>query len=69
MMPPDSAFRPTLFPKISPRPMCAAASLALHHLALDHHLGRDAGWSVRAATARRAAHSLEAAQHVLQRVC
>ncbi len=43
--------------------------LALHHLALDHHLGRDAG-VVGAGLPQHVApaHALEAAQHVLQRI-
>ena len=46
-----------------------ARLLALHQLALDHHLGRDAGMvGARLPEHVAPAHALEAAQHVLQRV-
>ena len=70
MVPPDSAFHSQTFSRNSSRPMLAAAGLlALHQLALDHHLGRDAGM-VGAGLPQHvlAAHALEAAQDVLQRV-
>ena len=46
-----------------------ARLLALHELALDHHLSRDAGMvGARLPKHIAAAHALEAAQHVLERV-
>ena len=70
MVPPLSAFhsqtRSRNFSRpISRRPGCCL----LHQLALDHHLGGDAGM-VGAGLPQHvaAAHALEAAQHVLQRV-
>ena len=70
MMPPDSAFQAHTFSRNFSRPIVAPVwLLALHHLPLDHHLGRDAGM-VGAGLPQHvaAAHALEAAQHVLQRV-
>ena len=49
--------------------LAPAGLLALHQLPLDHHLRRDAG-VVGAGLPQHvlAAHALEAAEHVLQRV-
>ena len=70
MVPPDSAFHSQTRSRNFSRPDVAAARLLpLHQLALDHHLGGDAG-VVGAGLPQHvlAAHALEAAQDVLQRV-
>ena len=70
MVPPTSAFHAQTLSRNFSRPMLAAAGLLpLHQLPLDHHLGGDAGM-VGAGLPQHvlAAHALEAAQHVLQRV-
>src|SRR5882757_2839493 len=60
MVPPDSAFAAE---------RTASRLLALHELALDHHLGRDAGM-VGAGLPEHvaAAHALETGEHILERV-
>ena len=70
MVPPDSAFQAQTFSRNFSRPSVAPAGLlALHQLPLDHHLGGDAG-VVGADLPEHvlAAHALEPAEHVLQRV-
>ena len=69
IMPPDSAFHSQTLSMNSSRPSVAAVDLALHQLALDHHLGGDAG-VVHARLPQHvlAAHALEADENVLQRV-
>ena len=70
MVPPDSAFHAHTRSRNFSRPSVAPARLLpLHQLALDHHLGGDAG-VVGAGLPQHvaAAHALEAAQDVLQRV-
>ena len=68
--PPDSAFHAQTFSTNFSRPIVAAARLLpLHHLALDHHLGGDAGMvGARLPEHVAAAHALEADQDVLERV-
>ena len=70
MAPPHSAFHSqTRSTKLVAAHVAAAGLLALHQLALDHHLGGDAGMvGARLPQHVAAAHALEAAQHVLQRV-
>ena len=69
MAPPDSAFHSQTRLRNSSRPMRGRRLLALHQLALDHHLRRDAGMvGARLPQHVLAAHALEAGQHVLQRV-
>ncbi len=70
MVPPLSAFHAHTFSMNFSRPDPAPVGLlALHHLALDHQLGGDAGVvGARLPQHVLAAHALEAAEHVLQRV-
>jgi hypothetical protein len=70
MAPPDSAFHAQTAREGFSRPSVAAARLLrLHQLALDHHLRGDAGVvGARLPQHVLAAHALEAAQNVLQRV-
>ncbi len=70
MVPPLSAFHcQTRSRELLAAHVAAAGLLAFHQLALDHHLGRDAGM-VGAGLPQHvaAAHALEPAQDVLQRV-
>ena len=69
-MPPDSAFHSQTFSTNASRPRSRRPMLPLGgQLALDHHLGGDAGVvGARQPQRRLAAHALEADQHVLQRV-
>ena len=70
IVPPDSAFHAQTLSTKASRPIVAAVGLlALRQLALDHHLGGDAGM-VRARLPQHvaAAHALEAGEDVLQRV-
>ena len=70
MVPPDLClpFPDALEERLAPH-LAAAGQLALHQLPLDHHLRRDAGViGARLPQHVLAAHALEAAQHVLQRV-
>ena len=69
MVPPLSAFHAHTFSTKLLAADRAAVLLPLHHLPLDHQLRGDAG-VVRARLPQHvlAAHALEAAQHVLQRV-
>ena len=62
MVPPDSAFHSQTFSTNASRPRSRRSDLRLHQLALDHHLGGDAG-VVRARLPQHvlAAHALEAA--------
>ena len=70
MTPPLSAFHcPHLLDELLAPQRVAVGLLALHQLALDHHLRGDAGVvGARLPQHVLAAHALEAAQHVLQRV-
>ena len=67
---PDSSFHSQTSATKASRPMVAAVGAALgRELALDHHLGGDAGMvGARLPEHVLAAHALEAAEHVLQRV-
>ena len=69
-MPPDSAFHcQTRLMKASRPSLAAAGLLTLHQLALDHGLGGDAGVvGARLPQHILAAHALEAAEDVLQRI-
>ena len=61
--------RPDLFEKLVAADITAGRLLPLHHLPLDHHLRGDAGVvGARLPQHVLAAHALEAAEHVLQRV-
>ena len=70
MVPPLSAFHAHTFSMNFSRPMLVPVGLlALHQLALDHQLRGDAGVvGARLPEHVLAAHALEAAEHVLQRV-
>ena len=70
MVPPDSAFHcQTRLMKASRPSSRLAGLLALHQLPLDHGLGGDAGMiGARLPQHILAAHALEAAQDVLQRI-
>ena len=70
MVPPDFGLpRPDLLEKLLAADLAAVRLLPLHHLPLDHHLRGDAG-VVGAGLPQHvaAAHALEAAEDVLQRV-
>ena len=70
MVPPDSSFHAqTRFQELLAAQVAAARLLPFHQLALDHHLRGDAGMvGARLPEHVLAAHALEAAQNVLQRV-
>ena len=70
MVPPDSRLPfPDPLEELLAAHLAPAWLLALHQLALDHHLGRDAGVvGARLPEHVLAAHALEPAQDVLQRV-
>ena len=70
MVPPLSAFHAHTFSmNFVAAELVAVGLLPLHQLALDHHLRGDAGVvGARLPQHVLAAHALEAAQHVLQRV-
>ena len=69
MRPPDSSFHSQTRSRNSSRPRSRRSDLPLPQLALDHHLGRDAGMvDARLPEHVAAAHALEAAEHVLDRV-
>ena len=69
MVPPDSAFHSHTRLMKASRPMSRLILLPLHELALDHRLRRDAGMiGARLPQHVLAAHALEAAEDVLQRI-